>query len=180
MFRFRLQRVLELREKAEQAQALELAKAEETATAARQQRDDLQALRAASRQQLATAHTSDPTVGHLHHLGFVLNALDERLGHASRTLHLAEGVVSSARVSLEAAARDRRVMDRLKAKQEDEHRAQENHRDRVTMDEIALARFTRQRDVKSAASNVAPGVSANVTTASTGSASKTPHGIPEA
>jgi flagellar protein FliJ len=175
MFRFRLQRVLELREKAEQAQAIELAKAEETASVARQQRDDLQAMRAASRDQLSSAHSAAPTVGHLHHLGFVLNALDERLGHATQSLQSAEGVVSTARVSLEAAARDRRVMDRLKDKHEDQHRAQESHRDRVTMDEIALARFTRQRDA-----NQANNASANATNRSTGSTSKPSEGTTEA
>jgi|GEM_PF-595252 len=180
MFRFRLQRVLELREKAERAQALELAKAEETASAARQQRDDLQTLRAASRDQLSTAHSADPTVGHLHHLGFVLNALDERLGHASQTLSSAEGVVSSARVSLETAARDRRVMDRLKDKHEDEHRAQESHRDRVTMDEIALTRYTRLREAKTNELHATGSGTAHTPAPLTRSTSKTPHGVSDA
>lgn len=181
MFRFRLQRVLELREKHEQAQALELAKAEESANAARLQRDELQALHSASRQQLSTAHRADPTVGHLHHLGFVMNALDERLGHASQSLKSAEGVVSTARVSLDAAARDRRVLDRLKDRHEDAHRVVEGHRDRVTMDEIALARFTRQRDAnQSGNANAAPGASALSAPASNDVIPKTSARVPEA
>lgn len=148
MFRFRLQRVLELREKREQAQAIQLAKAEDSASAARTQRDELQALHTASREQIASAHIADPTVGHLHHLGYVMSALDQRLGHASQIVTKAEGVVSEARVSLEAAARDRRVLDRLKDKHTDAFRAEESHRDRIAMDEVALARFTRQRDAK--------------------------------
>lgn len=146
MFRFRLQRVLELREKREQAQAVQLAKAEESASVARTQRDELQVMHAASRAQITSAHISDPTVGHLHHLGYVMGALDQRLGHASQNVTDAEGVVSEARVSLEAAARDRRVLDRLKDKHTGAFRAEESHRDRITMDEVALARFTRQRD----------------------------------
>ena len=145
MFKFRLQRVLELREKREEAQAIQLAKAEETASTARTQRDELQALRTESRAQITSANASAPTVGHLHHLGFVLNALDHRLVQASQTVSKAEGVVSDARVSLELAARDRRVLDRLKDKHSDVHRAGEAHRDRVQMDEIALSLFTRQR-----------------------------------
>ena len=148
MFRFRLQRVLELREKREQAQAVQLAKAEESASTARTERDELQALHAASRAQITSAHIGDPTVGHLHHLGYVMNALDQRLGHASLVVTKAEGVVSDARTSLEVAARDRRVLDRLKDKHTDVFRAEESHRDRVAMDEVALARFTRQRDAK--------------------------------
>ena len=148
MFHFRLQRVLELREKKEQAQAVQLAKAEESATAARTVRDELQALHAASRAQITSAHITDPTVGHLHHLGYVMNALDQRLGHASQSVAKAEGVVSDARSSLELAARDRRVLDRLKDKHTETFRAEASHRDRVSMDEVALARFTRQRDAK--------------------------------
>ncbi len=148
MFKFRLQRVLELREKREQAQAIQLANAEESASVARTQRDDLQALHTASRAQITSAHIADPTVGHLHHLGYVMSALDQRLGHASQTLTNAEGVVTDARISLEAAARDRRVLDRLKDKHTDAFRAEESHRDRIAMDEVALARFTRQRDAK--------------------------------
>ncbi|MBC8088921.1 MAG: flagellar export protein FliJ [Phycisphaerae bacterium] len=181
MFRFRLQRVLELREKAEQAQAIELVKAEETASVARKQRDDLQAMRSASRQQLTSAHSSDPTVGHLHHIGFVLNALDERLEHASESLSSAESAASGARSLLEVAARDRRVMDRLKDKHEDEHRAQESHRDRVAMDEIALARFTRQREANRTSSANAPvSTSTNAIAESKGTTSKTHEGLAQA
>ena len=177
MFNFRLQRVLELREKREQAQAIELAKAEEVATSARSERDELQALHTASRQQMTNAHGAAPTVGHLHHLGFVLNALDVRLGHASKAVSTAEGIVSTARVSLEAAARDRRVLDRLKDKHLDVHRAEEGHRDRMAMDEIALSRFTRNREAQatdaqasSSESNAAPGVNSK----------QTPHRVSEA
>lgn len=147
-FNFRLQRVLELREKREQAQAIQLAKAEESASVARTQRDELHALHSASRSQITSAQSADPTVGHLHHLGFIMSTLGQRLGHASQNLTKAEGVVSEARVSLEVAARDRRVLDRLKDKHSDVHRAGEAHRDRVQMDEIALTLFTRQRQVE--------------------------------
>lgn len=164
MFNFRLQRVLELREKKEQAQAIQLAKAEESATAARSERDEIQALHSASRAQLSSAHGSEPTVGHLHHLGFVLHALDQRLGHAARSVSKAEGVVSEARVSLELAARDRRVLDRLKDKHSVVHRAGEAHRDRVQMDEIALTLFTRQRQAeRNFAGSLAPDKEQDVT-----------------
>ncbi|MEO7996852.1 MAG: flagellar export protein FliJ [Gemmatimonadaceae bacterium] len=164
MFNFRLQRVLELREKHEQAKAILLAKAEVSATAARDERDQLLALHSASRAEISSAHESGPTVGHLHHLGFVLNALDHRLVHASQTVSKAEGVVSEARVSLEGAARDRRVLDRLKEKHSDVHRAGEAHRDRVEMDEIALTLFTRQRQSeRNGTESSAPDKAQNVT-----------------
>ncbi|MGV3710113.1 MAG: flagellar export protein FliJ [Gemmatimonas sp.] len=145
MFKFRLQRVLELREKHEEARAIELARAEASASAARLERDQLQAMRSASREQITSANASDPTVGHLHHLGFVLNALDSRLVQATKTVTNAEDVVTDARRQLESAARDRRVLDRLKDKHSDIHRAGEAQQDRLLMDEIALTLFTRQR-----------------------------------
>ena len=141
MFKFRLQRVLELREKSEEAKAIQLAKAEESASVARSERDQLQLLRTQSRAQITSASSTAPTVGHLHHLGFVLSALDHRLVQATQSVSTAEGVVSEARHLLEAAARDRRVLDRLKDKHSDVHRAGEVHRDRVQMDEIALTLF---------------------------------------
>lgn len=164
MFRFRLQRVLELREKREQAQAVQLARAEETATAARTQHDQLHTLHQASRAQISNAQSGDPTVGHLHHLGFVLSALDQRMGQAAQVVTHAERAVSEARVTLETAARDRRVLDRLKDKHSDAHRAGESHRDRVTMDEVALALYTRQRQAvqRGAADNAAEKASEKV------------------
>lgn len=145
MFHFRLQRVLELREHREQAEAAALAKAEQVAAEARAERDQLQALQSGARVKLSAAQRSDPTVGHLHHLGFVLNALDERIGKASVDVQNTEHLVEAARHTLELAARDRRVMDRLKDRQQEEHHVVETHRDRVQMDEIALGRFTRRR-----------------------------------
>lgn len=145
MFRFRLQRVLELREKHEQAQAIALAKAEDVAAAARGERQQLQALHAASRERMSSAQSTGVTVGSLQQLGFVLNAVDQRVAHAAQTVAAAESVASDARSALEVAARDRRVLDRLKEKHLEVFRAEESQRDRVAMDEVALGRFTRQR-----------------------------------
>ncbi|MEP6781929.1 MAG: flagellar export protein FliJ [Gemmatimonadaceae bacterium] len=145
MFRFRLQRVLELREQREKAEAVVLAEAERAAAEARTEREQLQAMHSNARANLSTAQRTEPTVGHLHHLGYVLSALDERITKASAVVTNTEGVVLEARKTLELAARDRRVMDRLKDKHQEVHNAEETQRDRVQMDEIALGRFTRNR-----------------------------------
>jgi flagellar FliJ protein len=139
MFRFRLQRVLELREQKEKEEAKVFAEAEHAAASARQE------LHAASMMNFVSAHTTAPTVGHLNHLDFVLRALDIRLDHSAELVAAAEGVAAAARGSLDAAARDRRVLDRLKEKHQDVHRAEEVRKDRVLMDEVALGRFTRAR-----------------------------------
>ena len=146
MFRFRLQRILELREKREQARARELATAQHTHELATHTQERLTALREDSRAQVQAATGSMPRVGHLQQLGSVLEALDTKVDQASEAVVAADAEVQQARLILEAAARDRRVLDRLKERHADAWRAESVQRDRVAMDEIALLRFTRQHE----------------------------------
>ena len=147
MFRFRLQRVLELREEHEQAMARELASARELADAARREQEALAAVRDSSRAEIEAAHTETPHVGHLHQLGFVLQSLDERVERASESVVAADGVVDAAQSALVDAARDRQALDRLKERHAEAWRAEEAQKDRLQMDEIALARFGRKKNV---------------------------------
>lgn len=148
MFRFRLQRILELREKAEQAKARELASAQDAAESARRERDELADRHAASRAEVDTAQRAEPRVGHLQQLGLVMDSLDERLESAGETVRAADEVVDGAQKLLAQAARDRRVLDRLKEKHTDQWRVEEAHKDRLGMDEIALSRFSRGADAR--------------------------------
>ena len=147
MFRFRLQRVLELREQREKAQALALAEAERNADVAREEQAKLHALHSESTAKLVSARSSDGMVGHLTNMGFVLNELELRMGKAAERVAELEGVVAGARAELDTAARDRRVLGRLKEKHEEVHRGEEAGRDRLLMDEIALGRFTRAHTI---------------------------------
>ena len=143
-FKFRLQRILELREQHEQAKARALAGARESAEAAHRAKDEMASLRDHSKQQMSTTANSGPLIGHLHLLDYVLASLDERVLLADDAAKLADGDVQNAQGLLEAAARDRRVLDRLKSRHTDTWRAESAHRDRVAMDEIALAQFARK------------------------------------
>ena len=156
MFRFRLQRILELREQKEQAQARELASAQHTAEMATQTQEMIAAIREDSRQQVQAATGSAPRVGHLHQLGSVLDALDARLTTATDAVAAADATVLQAQQLLEAAARERKVLDRLKSRHADEWRTDEAQKDRISMDEIALTRFARQHDVTSGDAAGAP------------------------
>lgn len=49
---------------------------------------------------------------------------------------------------LEEAARDRRVLDRLKERHTDAWRTDEATKDRVHMDEVALTQFARKQEEK--------------------------------
>lgn len=144
MFRFRLQKVLDLRERLEQEKARGLVAAEEVATQARDTRDTLRVLKNTSRAELSAAHDVQPRVGHLQQLGMVLSSLEERLDLADQKVSEAEEGVHAARCELELAARDRQMLDRLKDRHETEFRLTERHRDRVEMDEVAISRFARK------------------------------------
>jgi flagellar FliJ protein len=147
-FKFRLQRILELREQHEQAKARELAAARDAAEQATQAKEALAALRADSQAQIHQAARTESRVGHLHQLGTVLASLDERLVAATDVCKQADDGVHQAKVILEEAARDRRVLDRLKERHTEVWRAENAARDRVQMDEVALTQFARKQEEK--------------------------------
>ena len=111
MFRFRLQRVLELREEREKAMAAELAAARTAADAARDQQASLEAVRDSSRGELHAANTAAPRIGHLQQLGLVLDSIDQRLQTATEQTQAAERAADTAQEALVVAARDRRILD---------------------------------------------------------------------
>lgn len=152
-FNFRLQRILELREKAEQAKAQALVTAQDAADAARIKRDTLATLHEESRSSISQAHNAAHSVGHLQQLGYALQSLDARLESADEVVDVADHEVANARQLLEVAARDRRALDRLKDHHAEQWRNNESHRDRLQMDEIALARFSRTADANSSGNN---------------------------
>lgn len=145
-FNFRLQRILELRAKKEQAEARALASARDIAEQAQAAHDALSAICDDSRAQAHAATTSVSRIGHLTQFGHVIDSLDARRTQAHEVVTAADADVQTATSRLEDAARDRRVLDRLKVRHFDAHRAEAAQRDRVAMDEIALQRFARQQD----------------------------------
>jgi flagellar protein FliJ len=148
MFTFRLQRILELREQAEQARARELVSARDDADAARAAHDAIADVHATSRAQTNAAQQTAPRVGHLQQLGIVLQSLDARLEQSGEQVRAADGVVVGAQKVLEDAARDRRILDRLKDRHAEQWSIDAAHKDRLGMDEVALARFTRTADAR--------------------------------
>ena len=149
-FKFRLQRILELREQSEQAKARNLASARDSADAAHRAKDEIANLRDHGKQHIDTTANSGPRIGHLHQLGFVLASLDERVLLAADAAKLADDDVRIAQGKLDDAARDRRVLDRLKSRHADSWRAESAHKDRLAMDEIALAQFSRKAGLSAA------------------------------
>lgn len=142
-FSFRLQRLLELRQQHEQAKARELAGAQDAADVARKIEDALRAIRASSRAEVASAQTDALQVGYLHGLAIALQSIDSRIESAEHVTRSTGAAVTAAQSALSDAARDRRMLDRLKDRHTLQWRAEEAQRDRTMMDEIALNRYAR-------------------------------------
>lgn len=144
MIKFNLQRLLDLRERKEQAIATQLTNARTAAQAATDARDAIAEARRSGEAQIAQASRSTPTIGEMHALGLVLERLDHRLLDATNAVDAAEALVVKVREQLTAASQDRQVLTRLKDKHVDAQRAAESAKDRTVMDAIALTRFSRR------------------------------------
>src|SRR5687767_9842629 len=110
--RFKLQRVLELRERKEQAVALRLAEAQREADAARESQSAIERLRTSSTGHPGSGTGSVPTVGQLRNAAFVLEQLDRRIEAARTAVQQADAKVDSCVIDLNVASRDRRILDR--------------------------------------------------------------------
>ena len=142
MFKFRLQRLLELRERAEREKAIALVQAEAAADAARAALANLEAVRTIGRERMHAAQGVG-TVGQLRNLAFVLEQLDEHLQTAQASVSEAEQATELVRQDLSQAHQGRRVLDRLRERHEADWRGAAEQVDRRTRDDIALARFTQ-------------------------------------
>jgi flagellar protein FliJ len=140
-FRFRLQRVLELRQEAERARSVALGEAQGQATAARDARTAIEAAREANHASLNEASNTGTSVGALQQMQYVLGALDVRLELANSSVVTADSLVRRAQDELTEAFKARHALDTLREKQAEAHRAAEQGADRALMDEIALTRF---------------------------------------
>ena len=143
MFKFRLQRLLDLREQREKEVAAELARAEALRDAARAAHESLESARRINRERLHAAQQDAGTVGALSHYAFVLAQLDRELGETAQRLGEAEQSAEQVRQQLSAASIDRRVLDRLRERDAEEWRHAASQEDLQAMDAIALQRYGR-------------------------------------
>ena len=143
MFRFRLQRVLELRERKERDAATALAAAQEQVELARTEEERLAAARDALAAAASAPESEAASIGELRTLRYLLGRLDERVSSAASATTTAEHEAAQRQDELRAAFRDRRTLDRLRERHEESWRAAEVAADRQLMDEIALTRFAQ-------------------------------------
>jgi flagellar FliJ protein len=145
-FKFRLQQVLELREQQERTVAAKLAEAESVADEARVAQKALETIRQSGSQAMRKAHASEPTIGELKTIGYVIEQLNHHIVDAQSRVDAAEQLVTQARTDLTSALQARRVLSRLRDRHFDNWRADGNAQEMKQMDELALTRFTRRDD----------------------------------
>ena len=143
LFKFPLQRLLELRAKRQDEIARQLAQARTAADDSRAARDELAAARTAGQTQNSEAHAAGPTVGEIASRTYALTQLDQRLAAAADALKAAEAHVNQVHTTLTGAVQDRQVLDRLRERMLEAYRTAESQKDRTTMDAIALPRFAQ-------------------------------------
>lgn len=142
-FRFPLQKVLELRERQEQASALQLVQARREAEEANQARLDLEAAREAGRVRLAQAHGAGSAVGHLQNLAYVVDRVDEKIRDAEDACRKADENVAVSTKGFHDALKQRRTMDQLRGRHLDQWKSDQVRQERKTMDEVAITRHGR-------------------------------------
>lgn len=141
--RFRLERLLELKAKKEQALAIQLGSAEAAARAAKAEQDALAAMRESGAGDLSAEGSR--RVGDLRPLVELLDRLDDRLDAQLTHVRNAEKTVDEAQRLLAVAHQERRVLDRLREKHAERVRTSDAQTDQKTMDDVAVARFLRSR-----------------------------------
>lgn len=141
---FRLEQLLDLKHKHEEAMALKLGLAQVAERTERDLHAALEALRQAGRDDLLGVHRGR-RVGELAPLRQLLDRLEERLDQQARRVEAAERTVADAQAQLVAAHQARRVLDKLKERHGERVREESKHEDQQTMDEIAVARFLRSK-----------------------------------
>jgi len=143
-FKFRLQKVLDLRLWREQESALRLGEARRRYDEAESVLAALEAVRASSRERLMRVHGAGGSVGQLQNLDYVLAHLDARIAEADAARRDAERGVREWMDEYTAALRERRVLERLRDRHLEAARVLEAQVERRAMDDVAVSRHVRK------------------------------------
>jgi flagellar FliJ protein len=146
-FRFRLQRLLDLRELAERDAAIALAAARHKEEEARRERDAIAARRATTRALLLPPAGSCNRVSELRQVAVLLERLDAGSAQAEYQLSKAANQVHQKQVQLGETVTNRRTLDRLKERQLETWRIADDRSERAVMDDIGRARFAERNDL---------------------------------
>jgi flagellar export protein FliJ len=147
---FRLARLLAVRERRQQAAAVDLARAQEALEALEQTLAALEAARGQLRARQRTTPAGGGTAGLLQTLGIVDGHVAAQVRQVAQQVEAARATVARCHATLLERTRERRVLELLRDKQRSAGQQEEDRRERQVMDEIALHRYrpeTRTTDV---------------------------------
>jgi flagellar FliJ protein len=148
-FRFRLQRLLDLRELAEREASIALATARSAEDEAKRERDSIEAQRIAARERLLPPAGSHCRVAELRQVAMLMERLDAGRAQAEYKVSKAANQVHQKQVLLGETVTNRRVLDRLKDRQRESWRIADERAERAVMDDIGRARFAERHDPNS-------------------------------
>ena len=140
-FRFALQRLLTMRQKAEREAAVELATANNAESVARLNKDALAERRAEARDVMLPGLGQSQTIGAIRQVAFLMEQLDTRIVGAAELVAAAERSVQEKQGKLGERVRDRRVLDRLRERQLESWKVEDARAERDVMDGIGRTRF---------------------------------------
>ena len=143
-FRFKLQKLLDLRRHVEKESAVRLAKARTDASEARRTVEELEALRMAGAEEVGKAAAETINAGELQRLAWLVERLDEHIDEASELSREAERIADGLATEFEEALTRRRVLDKLQERDHANWKSDEDRRDRAAMDAIAIDRHARK------------------------------------
>lgn len=150
MFKFRLQRVLDMRVQSEQDAATRLAAARSEADAALLERLRLEEARDQGIEHASASTGMQPKIGQLQNLRFLVERLNDEIEVAQQEVEAAAEGVRERLEEYSSAFRERHMIDKLREKALETHRSEEVQADRKAMDSVALSRFIRARAVRRA------------------------------
>jgi flagellar FliJ protein len=144
-FRFKLQKVLELRERLEKESATQLAAARHDADLAQQALRHLQEAKQQGAEEAGKAAEARVPAGELQQIALMIEQLEQHLEAAEQAAREADARVHDMVAEFEKCVTNRQVIDKLKERQIANWREGEQRSDQRTMDAVAIARYTRKR-----------------------------------
>jgi len=136
-FKFRMQRLLTLRQRSERDAALALAAARATQDGALALARDLGEQRVAAQEASVPLEGTTRRIGDMRASALLAEQLESQVGDAHKTAETAAKTVVEKQLQLGARIKDRRVLDRLRDRSLAAWRLEQDRLDREAMDSIA-------------------------------------------
>lgn len=148
-FRFRLQKVLELRKMHEQESAVRVAEARRAAEDAQRKVAQLDSAVHAGLAERERAGNGARSAGELQHLSYIIEQIGEHLAAADAASRSADERVDQLVTEFTHAVRQRRVIDQLRDRHRGAWQSAQVQADRKLMDELALTRHNAAQPARS-------------------------------